>query len=83
VLKPSQIPLDLPSIAKGLAVDLVSERLLDIGLNHFLFEIGGEFRDEGCKPNGTPRWVCLESINAEAKTLLNNKLPDCKSAAVR
>jgi thiamine biosynthesis lipoprotein len=56
VLKPSQIPLDLSSIAKGLAVDLVSERLLDIGLNHFLFEFGGEFRGEGCKPNGTPRW---------------------------
>ncbi|XZE19724.1 FAD:protein FMN transferase [Pirellulaceae bacterium SH449] len=75
VLQPGQIHLDLSSIAKGFAVDLVSERLLDIGLNHFLFEIGGEFRGEGCKPNGTPWWVGLESIHAEDKETADRESP--------
>lgn len=75
VLQPGQVHLDLSSIAKGFAVDFVSERLLHIGLNHFLFEIGGEFRGEGCKPNGTPWWVGLESIHAESKETASHDSP--------
>jgi len=52
--------LDLSGIAKGYAVDLVAERLLGLGLRHFLIEVGGELRGEGIRPDGQPWWVDVE-----------------------
>ena len=52
--------LDLSGIAKGYGVDLAAERLLDIGVRHFLLEIGGELRGEGVRPDGQPWWVDVE-----------------------
>lgn len=52
--------LDLSGIAKGYGVDLAAERLLDIGVRHFLLEIGGELRGEGIRPDGQPWWVDVE-----------------------
>jgi thiamine biosynthesis lipoprotein len=52
--------LDLSGIAKGYGVDLVAEWLLDSGIRHFLFEVGGELRGEGIRPNGQPWWVDIE-----------------------
>ncbi len=31
-----------------------------MGLRHFLVEVGGELRGQGCKPDGQPWWVVLE-----------------------
>lgn len=52
--------LDLSGIAKGYGVDLAAEWLLDIGVRHFLIEVGGELRGEGIRPDGQPWWVDVE-----------------------
>lgn len=52
--------LDLSGIAKGHAVDLVSDRLAGLGADHHLVEIGGELRGRGVKPDGQPWWVELQ-----------------------
>lgn len=52
--------LDLSGIAKGYGVDLAAEWLLDIGVRHFLLEVGGELRGEGIRPDGQPWWIDVE-----------------------
>jgi len=52
--------LDLSGIAKGHAVDRVSDRLTELGATHHLVEIGGELRGRGVKPDGQPWWVELQ-----------------------
>ncbi|NYF32057.1 FAD:protein FMN transferase [Sphingopyxis sp. JAI108] len=52
--------LDLSGIAKGYAVDLAADWLFDIGVRHFLLELGGELRGEGIRPDGQPWWVDVE-----------------------
>ena len=59
-LQPGGVKLDLSGVAKGFAVDLVSEQLGRLGLNDHLIEIGGELRGSGVKPDGSPWWVALE-----------------------
>lgn len=56
--------LDLSSIAKGYAIDFVCEYLERERMTNYLFEIGGEFRGNGCKPNHQPWWVELEPLKA-------------------
>ena len=65
VLQLGSIQLDLSSIAKGFAVDLVSETLLKRGITDHLVEIGGELRGSGVKPDGSPWWVALEGGEGE------------------
>jgi thiamine biosynthesis lipoprotein len=52
--------LDFSGIAKGHAVDRVSERLTAMGATSHLVEIGGELRGAGVKPDGQPWWVEIE-----------------------
>ncbi len=52
--------LDLSSIAKGFAVDLVAQALRRDGIDHCLVEIGGELRGAGVKPDGLPWWVRID-----------------------
>ncbi|GAB1717439.1 MAG: ApbE-like lipoprotein [Nitrobacter sp.] len=52
--------IDLCGIAKGFAVDLVAETLLELGIHHALVEIGGELRGCGVKPDGNPWWVGID-----------------------
>ena len=54
------LKLDLSGIAKGHAVDRLSERLTALGANNHLVEIGGELRGRGVKPDGHPWWVELQ-----------------------
>lgn len=58
--QPGGCRLDLSAIAKGHAVDAVAAALVAAGHAHFLFELGGELRGEGLKPDGRPWWVALE-----------------------
>lgn len=60
IFQPGGVQLDLSSIAKGYAVDVICGRLLALDLPHFLVEIGGELRGQGCKPDGLPWWVEME-----------------------
>jgi thiamine biosynthesis lipoprotein len=52
--------LDFSGIAKGHAVDRVSERLTALGCTSHLVEVGGELRGHGVKPDGEPWWVEIE-----------------------
>lgn len=60
LLQPGDVRLDLSAIAKGYAVDLVSEWLLAQGVEDFLVEVGGELRGHGHKPDGSPWRVAVE-----------------------
>ena len=48
--------LDFSSIAKGYAVDIISDYLNSKGLKNYFIEIGGEVKAAGYKSNGDP-WV--------------------------
>lgn len=52
--------LDLSAIAKGYAVDLIAEYLLEKGVNDFLVEVGGEMRLSGNKPGDEPWRIAIE-----------------------
>lgn len=52
--QPGGFALDLSGIAKGFAVDHGVEALQALGLENFLFEIGGELRGVGRRPDGQP-----------------------------
>jgi thiamine biosynthesis lipoprotein len=60
VQQPGGLKLDFSGIAKGHAVDKVSDRLTALGARHHLVEIGGELRGAGVKPGGHPWWVDLQ-----------------------
>ncbi|MET0868597.1 MAG: FAD:protein FMN transferase [Pseudorhodoplanes sp.] len=62
-LQPGSVRLDLSSVAKGFAVDLVSETLAWRGITDHLVEIGGELRGSGGKPDRTPWWVAIEEAS--------------------
>jgi len=66
--QPGGAQLDLSSVAKGFAVDRVSESLVRLGIGNHLVEIGGELRGRGTKPDGSPWWVALEQPRAERET---------------
>src|SRR3546814_1720284 len=63
--------LDFSPIANGQGVDRAADALKRLGLRHLLFEIGGELRGEGVKPDGSPWWVALERpSNATCEEIL-------------
>jgi len=61
VMQPGGMRLDLSAIAKGHAVDRVSDRLTAEGATSHLVEIGGELKGRGVKPDGQPWWVEIEA----------------------
>lgn len=52
--------LDLSAIAKGWAVDRVSEALTDANYTNHLVEVGGEIRTSGLSPAGDPWRIAIE-----------------------
>lgn len=58
--QPGGLCLDLSGIAKGHAVDRVSDVLMATGIVHHLVEIGGELKGRGVKPDGMPWWVEID-----------------------
>ena len=61
-IQPGGMRLDFSGIAKGHAVDQVSERLIAMGATAHLIEIGGELKGRGVKPDGQPWWVEIEAV---------------------
>ena len=47
--------LDFSSIAKGYAVDIAADSLDELGIEHFMLEVGGEVQVRGLSPRGD-RW---------------------------
>ena len=60
VYQPGQAYLDFSGIAKGYAVDLVCRRLLSMGVQDALVEIGGELRGMGRRPGGQAWQVAVQ-----------------------
>ena len=52
LIQPGGVYLDLSSIAKGYAVDLIAERLDTLGFSAYLIDIGGDMRMRGHRPDG-------------------------------
>jgi thiamine biosynthesis lipoprotein len=59
--RPENVRIDLSSIAKGYAVDRISEMLAERGFSNTLVEIGGELRAQGERPEGGPWRLAVES----------------------
>ncbi len=77
VLQPGNLGLDLCSIAKGFAVDLIFESLVFAGQKNFTIEIGGEARGLGCKPSGAP-W--LFALDRPRDLQIRQRLPETRIA---
>ncbi len=60
--------LDLSAIAKGWAVDRVSEDLTNAGYSNHLVEIGGEVRTAGHSSTGDPWRIAIERPPAQSDT---------------
>lgn len=52
--KRDALEIDLDSIAKGMAVDIVVQQLVDAGFENVYFEWAGEIRAHGHHPSGRP-----------------------------
>ncbi len=61
--------VDLSTIAKGYAVDLVAEYLEQQGFNDYLVEIGGELRVKGFKHTGELWHVAIEKPISEGRAV--------------
>jgi len=55
-----QLELDLSAVAKGYAIDLVSEALIEHGYDRYLVELGGEIRVKGGGLEGRPWRLAVE-----------------------
>lgn len=55
------LQVDFNSIAAGYAVDLVTERLEELGVGSYLVEITGELKAQGRKPDGSPWRIAIEA----------------------
>lgn len=55
------LSVNLSAVAKGFAVDQVSDWLQDQGIRRFLVEVGGEIRAMGLKADGADWRVAIES----------------------
>ena len=64
--QPGGIELDFSGIAKGFAVDQACTALQDIGLNHFVLEVGGEVRASGKRPDGQAWRLNIEAAEGKA-----------------
>lgn len=62
ITQPGGLWLDLSGVAKGFAVDHVSDALQAIGLRDFLVEVGGELKGCGQRPGGQPWRVRLDTL---------------------
>ena len=62
VMQAGGMKLDFSGIAKGHAVDRVSDRLTAMGATSHLIEIGGELKGRGVKPDAQPWWVEIERV---------------------
>jgi thiamine biosynthesis lipoprotein len=60
IMKTADVELDLSSVAKGYAVDLLAEYLASQGVNNYLVEVGGELRLAGNSPRGDAWRVAVE-----------------------
>ena len=61
IQKNADLYVDLSSIAKGYAVDILAKILVEKGYDAYLVEIGGELITKGLKPDNQPWRIAIES----------------------
>lgn len=66
VKKNAKSELDFSSIAKGYAVDLASDELIELGITNFMLEVGGEIQTRGSSPRGDLWRLAIENPVAGA-----------------
>ena len=76
------LQLDLSALAKGYAIDQVSERLDELGALHYLIELGGELRAKGNGSTGQGWQVGLEHPQAEANATKIHRVISLENSAV-
>lgn len=80
IIKPRGFFLDFNSIAKGYAVDVISQYLESQGIKNYMVEIGGEIRAKGQKKSGKPWMIGIEKPVENQKLgenlILNLELKD-------
>jgi thiamine biosynthesis lipoprotein len=59
--------LDFSSIAKGYAVDIAADSLDELGLEHFMLEVGGEIQVRGISPRGDAWRLAVERPTPESR----------------
>ena len=60
VKRDTKATLDFSSIAKGYAVDIAADSLDELGLEHFMLEVGGEIQVRGTSPRGDSWRLAVE-----------------------
>ena len=63
----SNLQLDFSAIAKGYAVDVISDFLEGKKINNYLVEIGGELRCKGKNPNGKTWTTAINTPKIDSK----------------
>ena len=61
--------VDLSAIAKGFAVDEISQLLEELGITSSMVEIGGEVHTRGSRPGGLPWRIGVEQPDLRARKL--------------
>ncbi|MFP6803866.1 MAG: FAD:protein FMN transferase [Pseudomonadales bacterium] len=69
ITKPRDLVIDLSAIAKGYAVDVVSDYLDAMGEHRYLVEIGGEVRASGRNDRHVPWVIGIEAPDMEVRRL--------------
>lgn len=65
------LTIDLSAVAKGHAVDRVSQALTDLGATHHMVEIGGEVVARGQNASGQPWRIAVEQPDSLARSPLD------------
>ena len=76
IRQPGRAYLDLSSVAKGYAVDVVGDWLNAQGVAAWLVEVGGEMKARGMKPDGTCWRVGIEMPDAPDRYFCTLALKD-------
>ena len=69
ITKPADLVIDLSAIAKGYAVDVVSDYLEEVGEHRYLVEIGGEVRANGRNDRHVPWVIGIEAPDMQVRRL--------------
>ena len=76
------IQLNYNAVAQGYAVDVLSDFLLQKGIQHFLIDIGGEIYAKGQKPNGDAWKVGIEIPEDHAENRSYNSIVSIQDESV-
>ncbi len=60
ITRTRDVSIDLSAVAKGYAVDQLSDLLGDFGIERYMIEVGGEIRTRGRNDRGVPWVIAIE-----------------------